>query len=99
MNFQQNDGYIFPNVLQLGTNTGRTSVKNPNYQSYNDTVKKYITPRPGFIHVDSDFLQIEYRVLALWQVKRTNRCINDPDLDYHSYQASRMFSVPYAAVS
>ena len=98
--FSTDDGYIFPDVLQLGTNTGRTSVKNPNYQSYNDTVKKYITPRPGFIHVDSDFAQIEYRVLAsMAGQEQLIDAFNDPDLDYHSYQASRMFSVPYAAVT
>lgn len=98
--FSTPDGYIFPDVLQLGTNTGRSSVKNPNYQSYNDVVKKYIVPRPGFIHMDSDFSQIEYRVLAsMAQQEQLIEAFNDPDLDYHTYQAARMHNVPYAAVS
>lgn len=98
--FATTDGYIFPEVLQLGTNTGRCSVKNPNYQSYNDTVKQYVIPRPDYIHVDSDFAQIEYRVLASMARELTLiEAFNDPDLDYHSYQASRMFSVPYASVT
>lgn len=98
--FSTDDGYIFPDTLQLGTNTGRVSVKNPNYQSYNDAVKKYITPRPGFMHVDSDFAQIEYRVLSsMAKQEQLLEAFNDPDLDYHSYQASRMFSVPYALVT
>ena len=106
-NFATHDGYIFPEVLQLGTNTGRCSVKNPNYQSYNDVVKHYVCPRPGFMHFDADFAQIEQRVLTSYA------CImfpnepplallsdfDDPDMDYHQYQAARMFNVPYAAVT
>lgn len=94
------DGYIFPEVYQLGTNTGRCSVKNPNYQSYNDPVKKYIVPRPGFMMVDSDFAQIEYRVLcSMAQQESLIEAFNDPDLDYHTYQAARMHNVPYASVT
>lgn len=98
--FATSDGYIFPDTLQLGTNTGRVSVKNPNYQGYNDIVKQYVTPRPGFMHVDSDFAQIEYRVLcSMAKQDQLIEAFNDPDLDYHTYQASRMFSIPYASVS
>jgi DNA polymerase I-like protein with 3'-5' exonuclease and polymerase domains len=98
--FSTEDGYIFPEVLPLGTDTGRSSVKNPNYQSYNDPVKKNTTPRPGFYHFDSDFSQIEYRVLAsMAKQESMMHEFDDPDLDYHTYQASRMFSIPYSLVS
>lgn len=98
--FATQDGFIFPEVFQLGTNTGRTSVKNPNYQGYNDVVKKNIVPRSGFYHFDCDFSQIEYRVLAsLAKQEKLMEEFNDPDLDYHTYQASRMFSIPYSLVS
>lgn len=98
--FSTEDGYIFPEVLQIGTNTGRVSVKNPNYQSYNDPVKKNIVPRNGYIHFDSDFSQIEYRVLcSMAQQENLMAEFDDPDLDYHTYQASRMFSIPYSLVS
>lgn len=94
------DGFIFPKVQQLGTETGRSSVKEPNYQSYNDAVKKVIVPRKGFWHFDSDFSQIEYRVLAsMAQEIKLIQEFEDPDLDYHTYQASRMFSIPYSQVS
>lgn len=94
------DGYIFPGVFQLGTDTGRSSVKNPNYQSYNDPVKKNIVPRAGYYHFDCDFSQIEYRVLAsMAGQEQLIKEFNDPDLDYHTYQASRMFSIPYSLVS
>lgn len=105
--FSTEDGYIFPEVMQLGTNTGRVSVKNPNYQSYNDVVKHYVVPRPGFIHFDSDFAQIEQRVLTSYAcIMFPNepplallKDFDDPDMDYHQYQAARMFNVPYAAVT
>lgn len=105
--FATEDGFIFPEVMQLGTNTGRVSVKNPNYQSYNDVVKHYVVPRPGFIHFDSDFAQIEQRVLTSYAcIMFPNepplallKDFDDPDMDYHQYQAARMFNVPYAAVT
>lgn len=105
--FSTTDGYIFPDVLQIGTNTGRVSVKNPNYQGYNDIVKHYVVPRPGFIHFDSDFAQIEQRVLVSYASIMFNdfeslallQDFDDPDMDYHQYQAARMFNVPYAAVT
>ena len=105
--FATSDGYIFPDVLQIGTNTGRVSVKNPNYQGYNDIVKHYVVPRPDFIHFDSDFAQIEQRVLVSYASIMFNdfeslallKDFDDPDMDYHQYQAARMFNVPYAAVT
>lgn len=94
------DGYVFAEVQQLGTNTGRVSIKEPNYQSYNDVVKQRVTGRPGYYIFDCDFAQIEYRVLASMAGQEALiKAFDDPDLDYHTHQAARMFSVPYAAVS
>lgn len=99
-NFITNDGFIFPHVYAFGTDTGRVSIKEPNYQSYDKLVKHYITPREGYMHFDCDFSQIEYRTLAS-MAQQTNLCdaMNDPDMDYHTYQASRMFNIPYASVT
>ena len=105
--FSTTDGYIFPDVLQIGTNTGRVSVKNPNYQGYNDIVKHYVVPRQDYMHFDCDFAQIEQRVLVSYASVMFNdfeslallRDFDDPDMDYHQYQAARMFNVPYAAVT
>lgn len=94
------DGYIFSEVQQYGTTTGRVSIKKPNYQSYNDVVKRYIIPRPGFYATDNDYSSIEYRVLgSMAQQPALIKAFDDPELDYHSYQASRMFNVPYEAVT
>lgn len=92
------DGIIHPSVNTLGARTGRVSIKEPNYQSYNDTVKKNIVPRKGFKMWDCDFSQIEYRTLASMAHEQfLIDAFEDPDTDYHTLQASRMFNVPYAA--
>lgn len=92
------DGIIHPSVKTLGARTGRVSIKDPNYQSYNDAVKKNIVPRKGFKMWDCDFSQIEYRTLAsMAHEKFLIDAFEDPDTDYHTLQASRMFNVPYAA--
>ena len=94
------DGYIFSDVQQYGTTTGRVSIKNPNYQSYNDPIKKNVIPRPGFWMFDTDYSSVEYRVLGnMVGNKRIMESFKDPDFDYHAYQAARMNGVPYSAVT
>lgn len=93
------DGFMFSSVKQF-LETGRVSVSDPNYQSYNDTVKKYIIPRPGYYMMDSDYSSVEYRILAsMAGQKNLIENFYDPDTDYHAYQASRMFGVPYELVT
>lgn len=94
------DGYLFSEVQQFGTTTGRVAMKEPNYQSYNDPVKKNIIPRPGFWMGDTDYSSVEYRVLgSMAGNEMIKEGFKDPDFDYHAYQASRMYNVPYAAVT
>lgn len=93
------DGFMFSSVQQF-LETGRVSVNNPNYQSYNDTVKKYIVPRTGYYMLDTDYSSIEYRILAsMAGQEKLIEDFKDPDVDYHAYQASRMFNVPYELVT
>lgn len=93
------DGYLFSKVDQFKS-TGRVSVKDPNYQSYNDTMKKYIVPRPGYYMTDQDYSSVESRILvSIVGNKETVEDFKDPDFDYHRSRASRMFSVPYEAVT
>lgn len=94
------DGFVFSSVMQYGTTTGRVSINSPNYQSYNDPIKKNVIPRPGFWMFDTDYSSIEYRVLGnMVGNKSIMESFKDPDFDYHTYQAAHMYSVPYAAVS
>lgn len=94
------DGYIFSKVMQYGTTTGRVSINTPNYQSYNDPVKKNIVPRPGYWMFDTDYSSVEYRVLGnMSGNEMIKKSFYDPDFDYHTYQAARMYRVPYASVT
>lgn len=94
------DGYVFSHVMQFGTTTGRVSTNTPNYQSYNDPIKKNVIPRPGFWMFDTDYSSVEYRVLGnMVGNKRIMESFKDPDFDYHAYQAARMYNVPYSAVT
>lgn len=94
------DGYIFSEVMQYGTTTGRVSIKSPNYQSYNDPIKKNVVPRPGFYMTDTDYSSVEYRVLGnMVGNKRIMKSFEDPDFDYHAYQAAHMYNIPYSAVT
>jgi DNA polymerase-1 len=93
------DGFIFSHVMQYGTTTGRVSINTPNYQSYNDPIKKNIIPRDGFWMFDTDYSSVEYRVLGnMVRNERIKESFKDPDFDYHAYQAARMYGVPYSAV-
>lgn len=94
------DGYVFSHVMQYGTTTGRVSINTPNYQSYNDPIKKNVIPRPGFWMFDTDYSSVEYRVLGnMVGNKKIMENFKDPDFDYHAYQAAHMYNVPYSAVT
>lgn len=93
------DGFMFSEV-KPPLETGRVAVANPNYQSYNDTVKKYVSPRRGYYMMDMDYSSVEYRILASMSGQENLiKAFYNPDTDYHTYQASRMFNVPYELVS
>lgn len=93
------DGFMFSEVVQF-LETGRVSIKEPNYQSYNDTVKHYIIPRKGYYMMDADYSSIEYRILAcMAEQENLIERFFDPDMDYHTYQAARMNNVPYELVT
>lgn len=94
------DGYVHSGVQQYGTDTGRVSIKEPNYQSYSDPIKKNVVPRPGYWMWDTDYSSVEYRVLAnMVGNKKIKKNFEDPVFDYHAYQASHMYGVPYAQVT
>lgn len=93
------DGLIFSEVQQF-LETGRVSSKNPNYQGYSDTVKKYIVPRNGFYAMDADYSSVEARIMcSMAGCKEMVEKLKDPDADYHRLKASDMFGVPYELVS
>lgn len=94
-----NDGFFHSSVQQF-LETGRVAIKEPNYQSFNDEVKKHIVPRDGYYMFDTDFSSIEYRVLV--SIAGEQSLIDqffDPDFDYHRRMASLLHGIPYESVT
>lgn len=97
--FATEEGLCFSEVQQF-LETGRVSVKEPNYQSYSDTVKGYIIPRTGYYALDADYSSVEARIMvSMAGCKNMVERLKDPDMDYHTAKASDMFGVPYELVS
>lgn len=94
-----NEGFFHSSVNQF-LETGRVSIKDPNYQSFNDAVKKYIEPRKGYYMFDCDFSSVEYRILvSIAGEKGLIEQFYDPDFDYHRRMASLLHGVPYEQVT
>lgn len=72
----------------------------PNAQQYPKLITKIVIPRDGFVMLDADYSQIEYRVLtALAGNTELAKLFSDPDSDYHTLMASLMYDVPYSSVT
>ena len=98
--FMYPGGFIFSSYGQISTATGRMSCSKPNAQQYPKVITKIVSPRPGYVMMDADYSQIEYRVLtALAKNDGLAKLFSDPDSDYHTLMASLMYGVPYASVT
>lgn len=76
------------------------NIKVRNAQQYPKDITKIVSPRPGYVMIDADYSQIEYRVLtALANNVGLAELFKNPDSDYHTLMASLMFEVPYAQVT
>lgn len=94
------DSYIFPGTFSFGTNTGRSSTSEPNYQSFDDNVKREIVGRPGYTCFNTDQTQIEYRILAAMSGEEgLIEFFENVFRDYHTYQSARVLGKPYALVT
>lgn len=98
--FMYPGGYIFSSFGQISTATGRMSCSHPNAQQYPKAITGICIPRDGYVMMDADYSQIEYRVLtALAGNTELAHLFSDPDSDYHTLMASKMYGVDYAAVT
>lgn len=98
--FMYPGGFIFSSYGQISTATGRMSCSKPNAQQYPKDVTGIVVPRAGYVMMDCDYSQIEYRTLvALAKETGLLEQFYDPDMDYHTMMASLMYSVPYASVT
>lgn len=93
------DTYFHSRVNQF-LETGRLSVNKPNYQSFNNSIKKYIIPRENYYMMDCDYSAIELRAIAmLSQEKYMLDAFENTDLDIHKALASKMYKKHYLNIS
>lgn len=70
LEFVDKAGVLHPNFQQAGTNTGRLSCRQPNFQNIPAdggkprSVRRMFVTRPGTVRLYHDYSQIELRVLA-----------------------------------
>ncbi len=98
-------GRIHTNFHQTVTATGRLSSSDPNLQNIptrtelGKKVRKVFKPKEGNIFVDSDYSQIELRILAHISEDETMCEAFNEDMDIHTITASKIFGVPIDLVS
>lgn len=99
------DGRIHTKLNQMGTATGRLASEDPNLQNIpirtelGRKFREVFIPKDGFVFVDSDYSQIELRILAsLSGDENLIKSYKDSD-DIHSITASKVFNVPLDEVT
>ncbi|MBE5890931.1 MAG: DNA polymerase I [Lachnospiraceae bacterium] len=104
-NFVKEDGRIHTSYNQTVTATGRLSSTDPNLQNIpirielGKQIRKVFYPKPGSIFIDSDYSQIELRVLA--HVSGDENMLEDfrEGKDIHTSTASKVFHTPFDEVT
>lgn len=93
------DRTVYPSTLGMGADTGRMTASRPNYQQADDIIRQLIVPREGFKFLDTDLAQIEYRVNASVAGEESlTKMFENPWNDFHTYQTSIIYDVPYESV-
>ncbi len=80
-------GVIHPSFLQTGTDSGRYSSKQPNFQNLprsDKRIKATIIPRPGKVFVGADYSQLEPRVFAYYSGDERLLAAFDGSSDFYS---------------
>ena len=104
-NYIESDGKIRTNFNQTITATGRLSSTEPNLQNIpirielGRLIRKVFHPMSGNIFVDSDYSQIELRVLAHFSGDEKLIEAYKHEEDIHKITASQVFHVPLEEVT
>jgi len=99
------DGKIHTSFNQTITATGRLSSTEPNLQNIpirielGRLIRKVFLPMPGNVFVDSDYSQIELRILAHMSGDEKLIEAYNSGQDIHSTTASQVFHVPFDEVT
>lgn len=93
------DGFMFSSIRQ-SIETGRMATTKPNIQGMSEEVKPYFTPRQDYYMMNFDFSSVESRIMAsMAKEDHLIEFFNDPIKDYHRFQGSMLFDLPYARVT
>ena len=104
-NYIETDGKIRTSFNQTITATGRLSSTEPNLQNIpirielGRLIRKVFHPMPGNVFVDSDYSQIELRILAHMSGDEKLIEAYNSGQDIHSTTASQVFNVPLEEVT
>ena len=104
-NFIDGNGKIHTNFNQTITATGRLSSTEPNLQNIpirielGRLIRKVFHPEAGNVFVDSDYSQIELRILAHMSGDEKLIEAYNTGQDIHSTTASQVFNVPLEEVT
>ncbi len=104
-NFVEADGKIHTSFNQTITATGRLSSTEPNLQNIpirielGRLIRKVFHPSQGNVFVDSDYSQIELRILAHMSGDEKLIEAYNSGQDIHSTTASQVFHVPFEEVT
>jgi DNA polymerase-1 len=99
------DGKIHTTFQQTAVSTGRLSSTEPNLQNIpirlplGRELRKVFAPSDGCVFIDSDYSQIELRVLAHMSGDETLIQAFNENQDIHRLTASRVFHTPYEDVA
>lgn len=99
------DGRIHSTFNQTITATGRISSTNPNLQNIpirmdmGKLFRKVFIPRDNFSFIDSDYSQIELRILAHMSADEKLIESYNSDIDIHRATASQVFNTPLEEVT
>lgn len=99
------DGRIHGKFNQTITATGRISSTEPNLQNIpirmelGSRIRQVFIPKPGFVFLDSDYSQIELRILAHMSDDENLIAAYNSDEDIHKITASQVFNTPLNEVT
>ena len=105
INFIEQDGKIHTTFNQTITATGRLSSTDPNLQNIpirielGKLIRKVFLPEEGHLFVDSDYSQIELRVLAHLSDDEKLKAAFKNGQDIHRSTASLVFDTPFDEVT
>lgn len=95
------NGRLYTTYLLHGTTTGRLSSRNPNFQNVprGSTIRSLYIPTPGNVFVQSDYSQIELRVVvSLAQEATIAEILCDPNRDIFGELSAQMFGAGWTKI-